>query len=107
MHVTELLRKIEQLEQRLNELEDENRRLREIETKYEELKKENAQLKLEIGQLKETLKQYADVKTAKKPTFDLNYSSQRNEPEDPNTKKKRKWGMPFAPPLLKCADGVK
>ena len=90
MNVTELLRKIEQLEQRLNELEDENRRLREIETKYEELKKENAQLKLENEQLKETLKQYADAKTAKKPTFDLNYSSQRNEPEDPNTKKKRK-----------------
>jgi regulator of replication initiation timing len=90
MDIIFLLQKIERHEQRLRELEAENRRLRAIATQYEQLTKENEQLKLENAQLKETLKHYADAKTAKKPTFDLNYSSQRNEPEDPNTKKKRK-----------------
>lgn len=80
MNVTALLRKIERLEQRLNEVEAENVRLQEIIKQQAET----------IRQLQETLKQYAEAKTAKKPTFDLNYSSQRNEPEDPNTKKKRK-----------------
>jgi len=97
MNVTELLRKIECLEQRLNALEDENRRLREIETKYEELTKKNEELKLENAQLKETLKQYADATTAKKPKFDLNYSSQRNDPNDPTQKKKRKKKKPRKP----------
>jgi len=85
-----LLLRISRLEQRLTEVEDENQRLREIEVKYEALKKDYEQLKLENAQLKETLKQYADAKSAKKPNFDLNYSSQRNEPPDTSAKKKRK-----------------
>ena len=90
MNVEALLRKIERLEQHLNAVEDENRRLREIEVKYEALKKENEQLKIENAQLKATLQQYADGKAAKKPKFDLNYSSQRNEPPEVSPQSKRK-----------------
>ena len=90
MDVAALLRKIEQLEQRLNELEGADRRLREIETKYEALKSENAQLKETVKQQAETLKQYADAKAAKKPKCDVNYSLQRNEPKEKARKKKKK-----------------
>src|SRR5215469_2302575 len=76
MESAALLRKIERLEQRLNDVEAENRRLRDIETQYE--------------QLKETPKHYANVKSAKKPNFDLNYSSQRNEPPEQSKEKRKK-----------------
>jgi len=62
MVVALLLRKIEQLEHRVNEVEA-----------------ENVALKIENTHLKETLKQYADGKSSKPPKFGLNYSSQRNE----------------------------
>jgi len=90
MESAALLRKIERLEQRLNDVEAENRRLRDIETQYEQLKKDYEQLKLENAQLKETLKQYANAKSAKKPNFDLNYSSQRNEPPEQSKEKRKK-----------------
>jgi len=73
MEVSILLRKIEQLEQRLNEVEA-----------------ENVALKIENTHLKETLKHYADGKSSKPPKFGLNYSSQRNEPPDPAEKKQKK-----------------
>ena len=73
MDVSILLRKIEQLEQRVNDLES-----------------ENAALKIENTLLKETLKQYADGKASKPPKFGLNYSSHRNEPPDPAQKRRKK-----------------
>ena len=73
MDVAPLLRKLDQLEQRVNDLES-----------------ENAALKIENALLKETLRQYADVKASRPPKFGLNYSSQRNEPPDPAQKRRQK-----------------
>src|SRR5215469_3433653 len=82
MDTTFLLRKIARLEHRLNAVEAENQRLRCVEI-------ENAQLKKENEELKETIKQYAEAKSSKKPKTSLNYSSQRNEPKDSSRRKKK------------------
>ena len=71
--VVVLLRKIEQLEHRVTEVEA-----------------ENVALKIENTHLKETLKQYAESKASKPPKFCLNYSSQRNEPPDSKQAKRKK-----------------
>ena len=85
MEVSILLRKIEQLEQRLDEVEA-----------------ENVALKIENTHLKETLKQYADGKSSNPPKFGHNYSSQRNEPPDSKQAKRKKLYFPTHVPHFLC-----
>jgi hypothetical protein len=72
------LARIASLEQQLEEQRNEN------ESQRNEIERQNKR----IDELEQLLKQYADAKTAKKPNFPLNYSSQRNEPPDKNNKDK-------------------
>jgi hypothetical protein len=78
-----LLERIAGLEKRLEEMES-------LQAEMESLRTENERLKKRIAELEQTLKQYADSKTAQTPKFTLNYSSQRNEPKDNNKDKNPK-----------------
>lgn len=100
MNMRQLLKRLKQLENRVDEQD------REIDTLRNEnaaLRAENAELKAENEKLKELLHQKGDAKKAKAPKFTTNYSVQRNEPGDPNskTKKKRKSSTGRVPNHLK------
>jgi hypothetical protein len=82
---------IKRLEQRLHQVELENAQLKETVQQQEEIIQQQAAT---ILQLQATLKQYADAKSSKPPKFGLNYSSQRNEPNDKTKRKKKKSRNP-------------
>jgi cell division septum initiation protein DivIVA len=83
-------------DQRLRQLEDENRKLRESNTslrqevdelksakdslsrRVDELELANEELTSKNQELSATLEQYASATASRKPTFSLNYSSDRN-----------------------------
>ena len=94
MDTNSILLKFEWFEQRLGEVEAENAQLRiENEQQGATIKQQGEIIKQQeeiIKQQGETLKHYAEVQSAKKPNFGLNYSSERNEPKDPEQQKKKR-----------------